>query len=75
MTQIEKNLEDVENDSNNLVSVDTRGSMWDKCPTHETQCAETWEEIIKDFPTIKDDDIIDVYIFKNGVLLWPKNTQ
>lgn len=51
---------------------DTTGSMCDKCPTHETECANTWEEIIKDFPTIGDNDIIDIYIFKNGVLVWPK---
>ena len=35
-------------------------------------CAKTWEEIIKDFPTIEDNDIIDIYIFKNGLLVWPK---
>ena len=51
---------------------DTSWPMWDKCPTHETGCAKTWEEIIKDFPTIEDSDIIDIYIFKNGVLVWPK---
>ena len=38
---------------------DTTRSMWDKCPTHQTECAKTWEEIIKDFPTIEDSDIID----------------
>ena len=31
---------------------DTIGSMRDKCPTHDTECAKTWEEIIKDFPAI-----------------------
>jgi len=51
---------------------DTSRPMLDKCPTHETECAKTWEEIIKDFPTIEDSDIIDIYIFKNGVLVWPK---
>ena len=51
---------------------DTTRSMWDKCPTHQTECAKTFEEIIKDFPTIEDNDIIDIYIFKNGVLVWPK---
>ena len=51
---------------------DTGGPMLDKCPTHEAECAKTWEEIIKDLPTIDDNDIIDIYIFKNGVLVWPK---
>ena len=55
-----------------LIQPTTSGTMWDKCPTHETQCAKTWEEIIKDFPTIEDSDIIDIYIFKNGLLVWPK---
>ena len=56
----------------NFNPADTTGSMRDKCPTHETECARTWEEIIKDFPTIEDNDIIDIYIFKNGLLVWPK---
>ena len=51
---------------------DTSGPMLDKCPAHETECAKTWEEIIKDLPTIEDSDIIDIYIFKNGLLVWPK---
>ena len=42
---------------------DINRPMWGKCPTHETECAKTWEEIIKDFPTIEDSDIIDIYIF------------
>ena len=56
----------------NFNPADTTESMLDKCPTHETECAKTWEEIIKDFPTIEDNDIIDIYIFKNGLLVWPK---
>ena len=51
---------------------DTSWPMLDRCPTHDTECAKTWEEIIKDFPTIEDNDIIDIYIFKNGLLVWPK---
>lgn len=27
---------------------------------------------IGDFPDIKDDDVIDIYVYKNGVLVWPK---
>ena len=55
-----------------LIPADTTRSMLDKCPTHQTECAKTWEEIIKDLPTIEDNDIIDIYIFKNGLLVWPK---
>ena len=51
---------------------DTTWPMWDKYPTNDPECAKTWEEIIKDFPTIEDSDIIDIYIFKNGLLVWPK---
>lgn len=31
-----------------------------------------WEDLIGDFPEIKDDDVIDIYVYKNGVLVWPK---
>ena len=38
----------------------------------ETVPIETWVDMVKDFPTIEDYDIIDIYIFKNGLLVWPK---
>ena len=56
----------------NFNPADTSWPMWDKYPTHQTECAKTWEEMIKDLPTIEDNDIIDIYIFKNGLLVWPK---
>lgn len=59
--------------------------MNERCPNHENG-QETddptlknnpitpikWEDLIGEFPEIKDDDVIDIYVYKNGVLVWPK---
>lgn len=55
-----------------LNQADISRPIWGKCPTHHTECAKTWEEVIKDLPTIENSDIVDIYIFKNGLLVWPK---
>lgn len=61
-------------------------SVWDKnddflediveierCPSHDNPIKPIkWEDVIGDFPDVKEDDVIDIYVYKNGVLIWPK---
>ena len=45
----------------------------ERCPNHDNPTTPIkWEDLIGDFPEINDDDVIDIYVYKNGVLVWPK---
>ena len=45
---------------------------WEKLKKDNLIKPIKWEHLIGDFPEVKDDDVIDVYVYKNGVLVWPK---
>lgn len=45
---------------------------WDQLKKDNPTKPIKWDDIIGDLPEIKDDDVIDVYVYKNGVLVWPK---